>query len=95
MEDIQKAAASLLFRSPPNPKKHKKKRNKKKKKHEMPNPLKESEKPPEEEVFDLVKMNQIVEDLTSPPDAPSNTLPNGITPSLMVIIDFLLVRNIP
>lgn len=79
-DDIQKAAASFLFPSVSN---KQKKRNKKKKGSKgLSNPLQETENRQnpsiQQDVFDLVKMNQIVEDIVSPPDAPNNQLPAGI-----------------
>lgn len=72
-DDIQKAAASLLFQSMTT-KKKKKKHKKKSNSTQVP------PSPPFDVVdtFDLVKMNQIVEDITSPLDAPGNSLPPGI-----------------
>ena len=51
-----------------------KKPNKKKKKKKTPKEVEVSA----HGVFDLVKMNRIVEDIMTPPDAPGNTLPDGI-----------------
>ncbi len=71
---MQQAAASFFDKgSKKSRKKHKKYKSK-----PIKSGIQEPNQPLQNEVFDMIEMNKIVEDITTPLDAPGNSLPPGI-----------------